>query len=655
MQGSNMKSSLPRLASTLLLLVIATGQVSSVAAQSQEHNPVASGSRDTPAEATERLIIKWREPALKGSSPATRAAKAGGLAGLSLSHKQSINASVDVMQLSKPLAGADLQSAIERLQAGGDVEYASPDVRRHIHAVTSDPLLTDQWYLLSAQPAATRTEQAWDITQGSPTVVVAVLDTGVRFDHPDLGRTSAGGKLLAGYDFITSPSFANDGDGRDADPSDPGDWVTDADKQMPGFSNCDTANSSWHGTRVSGLIGALTDNAVGVAGAAWNTRVLPVRVLGKCGGFDSDIIPAMRWAAGLAVSGIPANPTPAKVINLSLGSDSACSAAYQDAVNEITAHGVLIVASAGNEGGPVGTPASCAGVLGVAGLRHIGTKVGFSNLGPEVGIGAPGGNCVNLGVGQPCLFSIVVPIDTGTTVPVSPTYTDQINSNVGTSFSGPMAAATAALMGSVNSSLTPAQMISLIKRSATAFPASTGSVPVCHVPTSAADIQNTECSCTTQTCGAGMLNTGAAVTAAKGPLAIVQVSGTPTAGGSITLSGSGSFTADGRTLTTFLWTLVNVSGVTPVLMSPNQATTTLSTPSAATFTVRLTVTDDQGGADSEDSTFTVAAPVESAPTVTPQKSGGGGGGGALASDFALMLASLGLLNWAARARRRARA
>src|SRR6185295_861694 len=116
----------------------------------------------------------------------------------------------------------------------------------------------------------------------------------------------------------------------------------------------------------------------------------------------------------------------------------------------------------------------------------------------------------------------------------------------GTSFSGPMAAATAALMSSVNSSLTPAQTIALIKRSATPFPAATGSVPVCHVPTSATDIQNTECSCTTQTCGAGMLNTGAAVTAAKGPLAIVQVTGTPTAGGSITLSGSGSFTADGR-------------------------------------------------------------------------------------------------------------
>lgn len=643
-----MKPSLPQLASMLLLLVTISDQVSP-AAQSQEHSPFASASRDAPVEATERLIIKWREPAMKGSSPATRAAKAGGFAGVSLSHKQSINASVDVMQLSQPLRGPELQSAIEHLQAAGDVEYASPDLRRHIHAVTSDPLLTDQWYLLSAQPAATRTEQAWDITQGSPTVVVAVLDTGVRFEHPDLGRTAAGGKLLAGYDFISNPSFANDGDARDADPSDPGDWVTEGDKQMPGFTNCKTSDSSWHGTRVSGLIGALTDNGVGVAGAAWNVRVLPVRVLGKCGGFDSDILAAMRWAAGLAVSGIPANPTPAKVINLSLGSDSTCSAAYQDAVNEITAHGVLVVASAGNEGGQVGTPASCAGVLGVAGLRHIGTKVGFSSLGPGVGIGAPGGNCVNPGAGQPCLFSIVVPTDTGTTVPQSPAYTDQINANFGTSFSSPMAAATVALMSSVNSSLTPAQIVSLIKRSATPFPASDGSVPVCHVPTSATDFQKTECSCTTQTCGAGMLNTGAAVTAAKGPLAVLQVTGTPVAGGSITLNGSGSFTADGRTLTTFLWTLVNVSGVTPVLVSPDQATTTLSIPSAATFTVRLTVTDDQGGTDSEDSTFSVAAPVQPAPAVAPRRTGGGG---ALAWDFALMLASLALLNCAVRAKAR---
>jgi serine protease len=609
------------------MLIIAIGSahsqgVQSQNGQSQETNPVAAGG-PAQSETADRIIIKWRDTAAKGSSASARAEKAGRLTGSSMSAKQSISASIDVMQLPAPLGGAALKNVVERLQTDGDVEYASPDMHRHIHAVTSDPLLTDQWYLLSAQPSATRTEQAWDITHGSASVVVAVLDTGVRFNHPDLGRISAAGKVLPGYDFVTNTAVANDGDGRDADPSDPGDWVTTAELQQPDFTKCKETPSSWHGTRVSGLIGALTDNGEGVAGAAWNTQVLPVRVLGKCGGFDSDIIAAMRWAAGLAVSGVPANPTPAKIINLSLGSAGVCSTAYQAAVNEITARGVLIVASAGNEGGPVDAPANCSGVLGVAGLRHVGSKVGFSSLGPEVGIGAPGGNCVNTGFGQPCLFSIVVATDTGTTTPVAPAFTDQINSNVGTSFSGPMAAATAALMTAVNSTLTPAQLISLIQRSATPFPPNDGIVPVCHVPTSATDLQTLECSCTTQTCGAGMLNTGAAVTAAIGPLAILQTSGTAVGGGSITLNGSSSFASNGRALSTFLWTVVDISGTAPVLTSPGQSTTTLSIPGAATFTVRLTVTDDLGGQDSEETTLTAQAPPP--PPAAAQKSGGGGG------------------------------
>ena len=163
--------------------------------------------------------------------------------------------------------------------------------------------------------------------------------------------------------------------------------------------------SSWHGTRVSSLIAALTNNAEGVAGTGWNTLILPVRVLGKCGGTDSDIIAGMRWAAGIPVPGAPINPTPARILNLSLGGSGACSAAYQAAVNEITARGVLVVVSVGNEGGAVASPANCAGVLGVAGIRHAGTKVGFSNLGPGTGIGAPGGNCVNPRRSRPAILA----------------------------------------------------------------------------------------------------------------------------------------------------------------------------------------------------------------------------------------------------------
>ena len=274
-----------------------------------------------------------------------------------------------------------------------------------------------------------------------------------------------------------------------------------------------------------------------------------MRVLGKCGGFDSDIIDAMRWAAGLSVAGVPSNPNPAQVINLSLGGDGLCTAAYQAVATEITARGVLIVASAGNDGGPVSAPANCVGVLGVAGLRHIGTKVGFSNLGPELSIGAPGGNCVNTGPGQPCLFSIVAATNTGTTTPAAAAYTDRLNFNVGTSFSAPQAAAAAALMRTINSRLAPSQVITLLKQTATAFPVNgSASIPNCHVPVNADDLQTSECNCTTQTCGAGMLDSGAAVSAAQRPFAILLRTGTVASGETLSLDASTSFASNGRSL-----------------------------------------------------------------------------------------------------------
>lgn len=586
---------------------------------------------------TDRIIVRWTDAS--AGNAATRTQKASRAGGISILSKQSLDAATEVLQIERRLAGDELDAVLDRLQADPDVVYASPDLRRHAHALTSDPLLTEQWYLLSAQPAATRTEQSWDVTTGSANMIIAVLDTGVRFDHPDLGRADQGGKLLAGYDFVANPQFANDSDGRDADPSDPGDWVSAADLTQPGFNECDQSNSSWHGTRVSGLIGALTNNAAGVAGAGWNSLVLPVRVLGKCGGFDSDIITGMRWAAGLSVAGVPPNPTPAQVINLSLGGDGVCTAAYQSAVDEITANGVLIVASAGNDGGSVSAPANCAGVLGVAGIRHIGTKVGFSNLGPQISLGAPGGNCVNTGQGQPCLFSIVVASNTGTTVPAAPTYTDQLNFNVGTSFSAPQTAAAAALMRTINAQLRPAQIIAVLKETASAFPVNPDpSIPTCHVPTGVNDLQTTECNCTTQTCGAGMLNAGAAVSAAQRPFAILQTTGTVTNGATLTIDGSSSFAANSRSVTTFQWTILNPTGSAPVVAVATQPVTTLQITGASEFTLRLTVTDDQGGQDTADVVLATPPPPATPPPATPTRSSSGGGGGAFSWDvFGLAL------------------
>ena len=304
-------------------------------------------------------------------------------------------------------------AALERLRADPAVEFAVPDRVRHAHATPNDPGFTGQWYLRSAEASAVNATAAWDRELGSVGVVVAVLDTGVTYDHPDLGRGDLGGRLLPGFDFVSSTLRGNDGDGRDADPSDPGDWVNDADKTDPTFTNCDVTGSSWHGTRVAGMIGAMTNNSAGVSGLSWNSFILPVRVLGKCGGTDSDILAGMRWAAGLSTPGAPANPTPARVLNLSLGSTSACEQSYRTVIDELRARKVLVVISAGNEGTIVSSPANCPGVASVAALRHAGSKVGFSNLGPEVTIGAPGGNCVNIN-GGPCLFSLDTTSNAGT-------------------------------------------------------------------------------------------------------------------------------------------------------------------------------------------------------------------------------------------------
>ncbi len=324
--------------------------------------------------------------------------------------------------------------------------------------------------------------------------------------------------------MVSDPVVANDGDGRDADASDPGDWVTQAELSQVGgpFYQCTDSPeaSSWHGTQVSGLIAALTNNGLGMASVGRNVRVLPVRALGKCFGYDSDIIAGMRWAAGLTVPGVPANSTPARVVNLSLGADGPCTAAYQAVVNELVAAGAMIVAAAGNSAGhAVGAPANCVGVIAVAGLRHAGTKVGFSDLGPEIAISAPAGNCVNTTAGSPCLYPILTTSNSGATVPVGPIYTDGFNASLGTSFSAPLVTGTLALMMSAEPGMTSQQARQLLQATARPFPTASDAtgVPACTAPqydASGKPIDQLECSCTTTTCGAGMVDAGAAVRAA---------------------------------------------------------------------------------------------------------------------------------------------
>jgi serine protease len=629
-----------RVAAALLFLCLALPAFG----QSREHN----GERRTSATQafTNQIIVKWRDGAAStvGEKNSSRLQKLGSSAGMQLQRKHQIGTGTDVLQMERVLDANELSALLARIAADPDVEYAVADQYRWPHALPADPLFNEQWYFQNVQPSATRAEQAWDVTVGSSTTIVAVLDTGVRFEHPDLLRVAQAGKLLDGFDFVSNSPFANDGDSRDNNPADPGDWVSATDMQQAPFNipACELADSSWHGTRTSSLIAALTNNAQGLAGSGWNTLVLPVRVLGKCGGTDSDIIAGMRWAAGINVPGVPTNTRPAQIINLSLGGSGACSAAYQSAVNEITARGVLLVASVGNEGGAVASPANCTGVLGVTGLRHAGTKVGFSNLGPGSTIGAPGGNCVN-SQGMACLFFIEAATNTGTTVPATDTYTTAVDAvpNVGTSFSAPIVAGAAALMHSLNARLAPAEYITLLSETASPFPTTSATTTtVCHVP--AGDLQPVECICTTQTCGAGMLNTQAAVLAAQRPFAIAQAPNTITTGTDIAISGSNSFASNGRTVTGYQWTAIGVTGAAPAFVAPTQAATTFQVSGASAFTLRLTVTDDQGAQDTTDVAMATAVAPPPPPPPPPPPSGGGGGGGG--GDIGgLMLAVLLLL------------
>ena len=566
--------------------------------------------------------------------------------------------------------GVDAATLAARLAADPDVEFAVPNGRKRALAAPSDPLYAaggpppanlasqtggpdvGQWYLRAPDATVVSSidiEAAWQRTQGSSNVVVAVLDTGVRKDHPDL----AGAHLLAGFDFISDAIVANDGDGRDPDASDPGDWITAADVvagshlAQLGCTSADIGNSSWHGTKTASLIGAATNNGIGMAGAAPGVSLLPLRVLGKCGGSDADIQAAMQWAVGIDVPGVPHNANPAKVLNLSLGATGACDPSYQAVVNQVLATGAVIVVAAGNSTGlAVGTPANCTGVIAVAGLRHVGTKVGFSDLGSEIALAAPAGNCVNITQGSACLYPILAATNTGTTVPAASAYTDSFNASLGTSFSAPLVAATAALMFSAQPALTPGGVRAALRASARQFPTggvaddpTTGPIVACKAPSSTQQLQ---CYCTASTCGAGMLNAGAALNAVIGASAVIGVTpAAPQAGQTVSLSGAASTAAAGHSITAWQWTLVD-AGATGASFGGNVTTNptiTLMPSAAGSFVVKLAVTSDQGVVvTAQQSVAVVAAPTPT-PAPTPAPASGGGGGMAWPWVLALLLAA----------------
>ena len=591
----------------LLAGLVALCGASGIAA---EFNPVraAPGVTET---SVQHLLVRLRNAGNDTPALARRAR-------LRLLQSRALIAGLHAMQVESETSGDSVETTLARLRADPAVQFAEVDQRRYPHAVPNDPLFAGQWYMQGPATAAAAVDAvgAWNTTTGSAGLVIAELDTGVRFDHPDLLPGGSGGRLLPGYDFVSDPAIANDGDGRDADATDPGDWVTSADTSTSRFSGCTIGGSSWHGTRVAGMLGALSNNGAGIAGLNWAGWILPVRVLGKCGGSDSDILSAMLWAAGVHVAGVPDNPYPAQIINMSLGSASGNCTSYDLVIGQLKALGVLVVVSAGNDGGPVDLPAKCAGIAGIAGLRHIGTKVGFSSLGPAIALSAPAGNCVNTLSGQPCLFSLDTTSNNGATAAGTNTYTDQQNSNLGTSFSAPIVAGIAGLMKSVNGNLGSAQLIARLREGASPFPATSTTLPAppaCHVPVNASDLQTSECICTTQTCGAGMASASGAVAAALRPIAAVALPAAVSPGQNVVLQAGGSAAACGHSITAYDWSIVAAGGAAPGISGANTADATVIAPATGSVTVRVTVTDDAGRTDSADTVLTAGAATTSAP------------------------------------------
>ncbi|MBB3842609.1 S8 family peptidase [Xanthomonas arboricola] len=426
------------------------------------------------AQTHQKFIVTYKDGSTALASPtalstslrtAARAvpAKAGKALGLNSVRRLALGP--ELVKADRALDRAEAETLMRQLASDPNVQSVEVDQILHATLTPNDTRLSEQW-AFGTTNAGLNIRPAWDKATGA-NVVVAVIDTGIT-THADLNAN-----ILPGYDFISDATTARDGNGRDSNPADEGDWYA--------ANECGTgipaANSSWHGTHVAGTVAAVTNNTTGVAGTAYNAKVVPVRVLGKCGGSLSDIADAIIWASGGSVSGIPANANPAEVINMSLGGGGTCSTTMQNAISGAVSRGTTVVVAAGNDSANVSgsLPANCANVIAVAATTSAGAKASYSNFGTGIDVSAPGS-------------AILSTLNSGTTTPGSASYA----SYNGTSMAAPHVAGVVALVQSVApSALTPAAVETLLKNTARALPGA--------------------CS---GGCGAGIVNADAAVTAA---------------------------------------------------------------------------------------------------------------------------------------------
>lgn len=436
--------------------------------------------------AIDQIIIQFSEES-KGGEMAVdvrngRLQQLSEAVGYSLQYHRAMSGNAHVLRLPSQMSVAEVEAIADQLTQQSGVAFAQPDRMMQITgdppphnmllATPNDPAFSAQWHYgyTAGTAEGLNLGPAWDITTGNGSMVVAVIDSGI-LNHVDLA-----GRTVPGYDFISNAFIGNDGNGRDNNPADPGDWINANECGYPHPSQ----SSSWHGTHVAGTIGAATNNGQGVAGVNWQAKILPVRALGKCGGQISDIVDGMRWAAGLPVPGVPANANPAKVLNLSLGGFGNCSTIEQNAINDINAAGSVVVVAAGNDNANASgySPAGCNNVITVAATDRTGDKAYYSNFGSVVEVSAPGGET---NVNGP--DGVLSTLDGGTTTPNNDNAYAYYQ---GTSMAAPHVSGVVSLLMGIRPSMSPAQVSQHLQVTTRPFPAGS--------------------SCNTSICGTGIVD-----------------------------------------------------------------------------------------------------------------------------------------------------
>jgi serine protease len=460
-----------RLGAVMALTLFVTTSASAITDIDDSNQPSDQPQR---AEMAPRIVVKFRDVNASDNRFSRRERTRPALErlelrdGVRLKRQRKIANGTEILRM-EPADSGRLQQVMTALRQDPEVEHVEEDILMQAQFTPNDALYNEQWQYFESD-AGLRMTSAWDSTAGD-SVVVAVIDTGYR-PHADLIAN-----ILPGYDMIDDVFIARDGDTRDDDALDPGDWnIAGACGEGSGASN-----SSWHGTHVAGSVAAETNNGIGVAGVAFNAKIVPIRALGRCGGYMSDIAAGVTWAAGGSVDGVPVNLHPAQVINLSLGGFGNCSSTMQSAIDTARSLGSTVVVAAGNSDIDASdfSPANCAGVVTVAATNRAGSRAFYSNYGSVVDLAAPGG-----GQGG----GILSTWNTGTTVPSSDGYT----SYQGTSMAAPHVAAVGALVYAINPNITPAAVESILKNTAREF------VGLCSQ------------------CGSGIADATAAVSAAAG-------------------------------------------------------------------------------------------------------------------------------------------